>query len=306
MSSIVINKPGVIADYQNGNVHVILKDDGTRIMECPDGEEWNFEFPCSADVTITTKCDGGCPYCYLGCTPNGKDADLYSSLIDSFHPGMEIAINLNSMDHKQLISFLQRMKDRGVIVNGTVNQIHFERHNEHILKTLCDNELIHGLGISAKKPTPEFVRKVKYFPNAVIHVINGLWTAEDIEVMKDNGLKVLILGYKTKGRGVEYKETNGELIKRNQEYLYDILPELPKMFKVISFDNLAISQLDVRRIVPEGKWDEFYQGDEGTCSMFIDLVNGYFARSSLIDDPARKYPLTNNIDEMFKVVKNGG
>ena len=99
----------MIADYINGNVHITLDDDGTRIMECPDNEAWDFEYPTNIDMTITKSCTGRCQYCYLGCTPNGKHADLLSyrniEIFDSLLPGTEVAINLNSCDHPQLFHF---------------------------------------------------------------------------------------------------------------------------------------------------------------------------------------------------------
>lgn len=294
----------VIADYLNGNVRITLEDDGTRTMEVPDGEEFEFDYPASMDITITTKCDGGCPYCYMGCTPDGKDAELLDQpVLNTILPGTEVAINLNNLAHRQLFTFLSEMKKRGVIVNGTINQIHFMRYT-HILKTLCDSQLLWGLGISLHKPNEEFIRRVKEFPNAVIHVINGLWTKEDIEYMMDKDLKVLILGYKTIGRGVQFKEENDAVITSNQKWLYNNLPWIVSHFHVVSFDNNSLSQLDVKRILSPDDWDTFYQGDEGTLSMFVDLVNGTFSQSSLIDDPVRKYQIGGkSIKEMFEIIK---
>lgn len=293
----------VIADYLNGNVRITLEDDGTRTMEVQDGEEFEFDYPASMDVTITTKCDGGCPYCYMGCLPEGKDAELLDRpLFNTILPGTEIAINLNNLQHRQLFQFLSQMKTKGIIVNGTVNQIHFMKYT-HILKTLCESQLLWGLGVSLQKPNEEFIRRIKEFPNAVIHVINGLWSPEDINYMRNKDLKVLILGYKTIGRGIKFREENESVIKMQQEYLYDNLAAIVPDFHVVSFDNNSLSQLDVKRILPPDQWDTFYQGDEGTLSMFVDLVNGTFARSSLVDDPVRKYPITDNVKEMFDIIK---
>ena len=292
----------MIADYMNGNVHVTLDDDGTRIMEVPDDEEFNFEYPVNIDINISENCDGGCSFCYQRCTPDGKHAELLNEpLFDTILPGTEIAIPLNKMNHPQLIPFLNKMKKRGVVVNGTINQIHFMKYHK-LLQKLCDRKFLHGIGISLRKPTEEFINLVKTFPNAIIHVINGIVTADDIEMLRDRGLKILILGYKDIGRGIKYKKENEVNLKARQKYLYNVLQTLQNHFETISFDNNALAQLDARRLIPEDKWDEFYQGDEGTLSMYIDLVNRKFGISST-EPPENMMLLTDDVKEMFEIVK---
>lgn len=288
--------------YKNGNtVTKINLDDGTRIMETQD-DKFDLEFPQSLDLNIGNRCDGGCQYCYINASPSGVDADLMNAkFIDTLHQFTEVAINGNSIDHPQLIPFLEKLKSRRLIANITVNQIHFER-KEDILKDLVERDLVKGIGISLRKATPEFVERVKNYSNAVIHTINGILTADDIEILRDNGLKLLILGYKNLGRGTAYLADNELNIKARQKYLYDILPTLPMHFKVVSFDNLALDQLDVKRILTQEKWDEIYQGDEGTQSMFVDLVSGKFGVSSLCNE-SEMHPIMDNIRDMFQIVK---
>jgi len=291
-----------IARYKNGNTTVTIDlTDGTRWMETED-DDFKLDFPVSIDVNIGNRCDGSCPFCYINASHDGINADLMHQFwVHTLHPYTEIAINGNSVDHPQLEAFLRQLADKRVIANMTVNQIHFER-KEQLIRRLIDDGLVNGLGISLRKATPEFVAKVKTIPNAVIHTINGILTAEDLETLRDNDLKLLILGYKHLGRGVGYSEENDLLLKARQKYLYDVLPTLPDHFKVISFDNLALEQLDVRRILTDGEWAEFYQGDEGSLSMYIDLVSGKFGVSSLCSE-AEMHPIMDSIEEMFKVVK---
>ena len=291
------------ARYQNGNAIVTIDlNDGTKERFTMD-DEFDLEFPESIDLNIGNRCDGGCKFCYINASPNGIDGELLNGLpfIGTLKPYTEVAINGNSVDHPQLIPFLEKLKSRNIIANITVNQIHFER-KEDIIKNLVDRDLVKGIGVSLRKATPEFVRKVKRYPNAVIHTINGILTGSDLEILRDNDLKLLILGYKDLGRGVGYKEDNCEVVKRNQKYLYDILPTLPNHFKVVSFDNLALEQLDVKRILSPEEWETVFMGDEGTSSMYIDLVTNKFGISSLCK-PSEMYPLMNNIVDMFKVVK---
>ena len=57
----------MIASYVNGNYNVELYADGTKIR-FNDKDSLIPAFPENMDVCITKKCDGGCPYCYEGCT----------------------------------------------------------------------------------------------------------------------------------------------------------------------------------------------------------------------------------------------
>ena len=292
----------IIAEYDNGNAHVTLEDDGTRTIET-EYDEFDFEYPLNNDVTITKKCDGGCPYCYMGCTPDGKHADIMSAkFLDTIRPGAECAINLNDCSHPQLLKFLGKMRDKGVIVNGTVNQIHFMKYHV-MLKQLCNEKLLWGLGVSLQKPNAEFIRVIKEFPNAVIHVINGILSEDDIEILKDNDLKMLILGYKEINRGKSYREDNNSIIEMKQNYLYNNLSKVIKQFKVVSFDNLAIEQLNVRRLLTDKQWESFYQGDEGTGTFFVDLVDGIFAKNSMVEDKTKMYPIMDDIRDMFRIIK---
>ena len=55
--------------YKNGNTINKIFSDGTRICETEE-DEFIPTFAENCDCKITDKCDGGCPFCYEGCTPN--------------------------------------------------------------------------------------------------------------------------------------------------------------------------------------------------------------------------------------------
>ena len=89
----------------------------------------------------------------------------------------------------EIVTFLLKLKKLNLIPNMTVNQRHF-MENWAFLKFLCEEKLIYGLGISLVEPTYEFVEKVKEFPNAVIHIINGVVKQEQLKALANNDLKV--------------------------------------------------------------------------------------------------------------------
>ena len=293
----------ILSKYKNGNLITTLYSDGTRERFTMD-DEFEPAFAENVDVQVSNRCDHGCPMCYANCTKDGEFGRLNSwKFLGTLHKGTEMALNMNFPLQPNFGEFLIYLRDNGIITNITVNQDHFMQH-EDLIKSLYEEGLIHGLGISLTNPTQEFIDKVKNYPNAVIHVINGIFTKEQCEMLADNDLKVLVLGYKDIGRGVGYLSTDSFLIKCNQDWLYDTLPNLPEKFKVLSFDNLALEQLNVRRILTEEQWEEFYSGDDGTFTFFLNLVDGYFAKNSLSQV---KYPIGDlSMDEMFNVIRKAG
>lgn len=289
----------VLAKYKNGNYTVILADDGTKIR-VNDLDNLTPSFAESIDCTITTKCDGGCPYCYLGCNENGKHADLDQPFFDTLHKGQELALNGNDLSHPDLLKFLVRMRRNGVICNITLNQKHFMKYAMS-LKNLATIGLVHGIGVSLTNSSDKgLYDQLSLIPNTVVHVIDGLTTKEDIDSMSDKGIKMLILGYKPIRRGKEYFNKNKTEINNNIKYLRDNLKEISKHFDVVSFDNLAIEHLNVESLVNKDRWDELYMGDEGQYTFFIDAVNKKFAVSSLSKE---QYNLMDNVDDMFKYVR---
>lgn len=292
--------------YKNGNYTVSINlDNGTKIRE-NDLDNLTPAFAENCDVTISTVCDGGCEWCYMDCTPDGKHGDIMSpKFLDTLHPWTELAIAGNDLSHPDLIPFLEKMKKKNIIVNMTVNQKHFEAKQDMIRK-LCSAKLIHGLGVSLVKPTYEFIKLIKQYPNAVIHTIAGVTYTNDYRLLAFNDLKVLILGYKKVGRGVEYsngvmKDFISAKICNMTSLLKTIIND--NWFKVISFDNLALEQLDVRSLLSDDEWNEFYAGDEGSHTFFVDLVEKKFAKNSMTSDD-EKHDLLDNIDDMFQVIKN--
>lgn len=287
--------------YKNGNFTTKIFSDGTKIRETED-DEFIPEFAENMDIKISNYCDMGCKFCHEGSTRNGKHGDILNQkFIETLHPYQEVALGGgDATSHPDLIPFLHKLKDRKVIVNMTVNQRHFEQKQE-LIKKLVDEKLIYGLGVSLVNPTDEFISLIRRYPNAVIHVINGVLKPSDIEILSDKNLKMLILGYKQLRRGGDWYSENHENIITKQMWLKENLAEIINHFKVVSFDNLAIEQLEVKRLMSQEEWDEFYMGDDGKITYYIDMVEQKFAKSSTADFDKR-YDLMDSVDEMFKKI----
>lgn len=289
----------LLGAYRNGNYRTLIMDDGTKIRRTNDD---NFipDFAENIDIKITNKCNMNCPMCHEGSAENGKHGDIMNEkFIDTLHAYQEVAIGGGDITtHPDLIPFLQKLKDRKVIANITVNQIHFEQKQD-LIKKLVDEKLIYGLGVSLVNPTEKFISLVKQYPNAVIHVINGILKPSDVEALQNNNLKMLILGYKQIRRGTDWYAEDHENIIVRQRWLKENIGNIYDKFKVVSFDNLAIEQLNMRRFFTDKEWEEFYMGDDGNFTYYIDMVEKKFAKSSTAPMDKR-YDLMDSTDDMFK------
>lgn len=268
----------LLSKYRNGNYNVAIFDDGTKIryndLDCliPD-------FPESMDIKISNYCPFGCRMCHERSTENGEYGKILNhSFIKTLHKGTELALGGGAVTyHPDLIPFLQELKEKGIITSITINQREWE---ETKIKYLIDNKLIYGLGVSFYEFNEEMWNEILKYPNVVVHLIAGFHSKEVFEYFANKGAKILILGYKNWGRGEEYYQQHSDSISAKINELKELLPTLFTKCKVVSFDNLAIKQLDIRKVVGEEKWKEFYMGDDGQYTMYVDLVKNECAKSS--------------------------
>ena len=310
-------KNGNWVRYQNGNYFVSINlDNGTKIRETinPNATEFVADFPESADVKITNRCPYNCAFCHEGSNINGKHSDaLHSHVWNTFCPYTEVALGGGSVTgYPDLVPLLERLKSLHLIPNITVRQEEF-MSNLPLIRKLTDEKLIYGLGISLSNPNQEdFIKTVKEFPNAVIHVINGIVSLTELRKLANNNLKILILGYKEvrKGKILLANSAQNTIINNNKEALYAFLPKIitERWFDVVSFDNLSIKQLNPKgRFVSDEDWETIYMGDDGldgeqtSASMYIDLVENEFARNSC--DVDHRMPVGNmSVKEMYKIL----
>ena len=284
----------LIAVYQNGNYSVKLYSDGTKIKTTKD-DKFIANFPDSMDLKITDYCDMNCPMCHEKSSVNGKHGNLNEDFLSTLKRGTELAIGGgNPLSHPDLIPFLTRMKKQGVICNLTVNETHLKKDREFIDKLISQN-LIYGLGVSIKAYNEYAVSFAKSYKNTVLHVINGIF--EDYDKISNQDLKILILGYKMFGKGEKYYNSE---IESNKQHTQEILPSLLNKFDCVSFDNLALEQLDVKSIISPEDYESMFMGNDGEATMYIDLVNRQFAKSSTSVD---RYPMEKDIITMFNTVK---
>jgi len=267
-----------IAKYQNGNTTVTIMNDGTKIREYEKAPE--IFHPESIDVKITDYCDMGCAYCHESSTTNGVHGDLNKLMeaIDELPAGVELAIGGgNPLSHPKLIEFLQTLKAKGIIANLTVNQGHLKTF-QNMVTYLIKDELVKGVGISITSNNFNYIKPLLGITdNIVYHIIAGVNKVDVVDKLIELGnCKVLVLGYKLFGFGIKYhsKEVDAEL-KRWYKKLPLFIGKC-----TLSFDNLAIEQLKVKRLFTHDGWNRFYMGDDFCFTMYIDAVKQQYAPTS--------------------------
>jgi hypothetical protein len=269
----------ILTNHINGNAHVVIHDDGTRIIECEN--DLQLEYPLNVDIRVSTACSLGfnpktgkaiCAFCHESARVDGDECDyrLLKEKVLELPMGTELAIGGNRLT-PGLTDFLIWATMQGYICNLTVNQLHMGREQEK-LKSLLETKTFRGLGISYRKDYP--LNVPEYFiehPNVVLHVIAGIDEVDDI--LRLPFKKVLVLGYKTFGFGKEYYS---EEVENNLERWRWWVSKLFEG-RVVSFDNLSVEQLRIKRFFTKENWQSFYQGEH---SFYIDAVAGQFAPSS--------------------------
>jgi hypothetical protein len=303
----------ILHQYQNGNTNVTILNDGTKIREYGDINNVNIIHPESIDVKITNYCDMGCQYCHEQSTTDGKESNI-KTLLDILKPlpqGVELAIGGgNPLSHTNLDYFLSVCKDRGHIVNLTVNQGHLKTYFP-LIERYIKEDLIKGIGISLINNNYKYVKEIKKLTtNVVYHIINGLNNVNVIDELislekeiggQPNNCKILILGYKNFGFGINYLTDNDSKIKESF-YQWNIYLSQYLNKCTLSFDNLAIEQLNIKRFFTQEGWDKFYMGNDFSFTMYIDAVKEEFSPTSRTLEKRKSFDEINLL-EYFQTFK---
>jgi hypothetical protein len=277
-----------IAKYDNGGFSIVLTADGTK-TRTKTVDNASPAHPESIDVKITDYCTKGCSYCHESSTTSGVHGDL-RKLIDALWQlpcGVELAIGGgNPLSHPGLVDFLILAKKMGFICNITINQAHVFSQYPHSIGDLVGKSLVYGVGVSITDVA--HLSKLRPFlastPHVVFHVIAGVHSPDVIdrlaEVSPDSA--ILILGYKQFGFGSSY--FGPDVAEKLQAWKV----ALPKYLgrHLLSFDNLAIEQLNVERLLTRDAWSRLYMGDDFQFTMYIDAVKQQYAPTSRSSDRA--------------------
>lgn len=303
----------------NGNYKILFLNDGTK-LKFGAGDSMDPDMPECLDLTISKWCRGNCPYCYLGCTEDGKNADLsYGSkvydLLMQLPEYTEVAININDITYylnkfAGFKMFLQFMEDRKLFLNCTVNQKNLDPLTVQELSGLHYRGLLRGIGVSLSEYDEYFVESLRneIGSDIVYQVIAGIIDPNAVLNLVKNGANVLILGYKSIGRGVQYYENRSGVLDTRisvlEKSIRDIIDSHENIGGTISFDGLAIEQLHVKDWIDPDIYKRCYAGDEGSYTFYLDLVDMKYAQTSISND--LKDIGDMSIKEMFDSIRVPG
>ncbi len=283
-----------LCKYKNGNCEVRLLKDGTKIIDFENVPRP--QFPMSIDLKITNKCNAKCAWCHEDSCSDGREASPHfiCHVLSTLPKGTEIALgggNPLSYTGRFILSLLT-VHPYNLIFNLTINSEHIRKYERQLE---AYRHWIHGLGISWNA---FFVKDILSVSDrdTILHFIAGVHDVQDALHMLNKGMKVLVLGYKTCGRG---KNLNVSSIDQNQ---IEWKKEGKNLLEAghVAFDTLALQQLEIKKHISKEVWDVSYMGEDGQLSMFIDTVTQTYAKSST----DKRVPIRGQtIEQMFQSLR---
>ena len=223
----------------------------------------------------------GLKFVILGEGRVGKTSILSKYFTKKFVEGQKSTVNPSFYEKKQ------NFQGKEVNLNfwDTAGQEQFNAINTMYYQNAVGALLVYDVTI------PETFEKVKSWVNTLQEAVGK----DIIFVIAGNKFDLSDKNMITK---------NNEQVDNLKNQLYTMLPIMLKKgwFKVISLDNFAIKQLNVKRLLSKEDWTEFYMGDDGAYTMYVDMVNKVFAKNSC-EPLDKRYPLMDTIEEMFNYLK---
>lgn len=241
--------------------------------------------PDLVDLKITDYCTFGCNFCYQASTPEGLHADLGSIERLAFEMGeagvFEVAIGGGEPTmHPQFKEILRAFSRNGVVPNFTTRN----------LPTLLDPEIMDLVGsVGVSIDSAEHMGKVQAFltkhavRRVTLQYVMGSTPITDYqEILKGVKVPLLLLGYKTVGRGETF-------VPHDYKGWFKVL-EMAKP-SMVSIDTMLAGQstLDPKKVAKF-----LYSTKEGQDNMYIDAVKGTCGPSSFCE-PALMKPLTESL-----------
>ena len=304
--------------YINGNCKVLINIfNGSKIRIESSNEQLSLDFPESLDIKITNKCNRGCPFCHENSNPKGinfSPANLSEKLLKLPNYPIELAIGGGNVLEckKELEEFLDIMKqeNRKFLYRFTLHYNDYIDGGRDYIKYLSDKyryKFEVGVSIS-NSPSVDYDLLLR--DRVIFHIIVGIFPLSDLNFLinqEDENPRILVLGYKDFGRGLDNFPKPEVLSEWKEKIKTLIFEQRLKIYKsnfILGFDNLAIEQLDLRSSLLKDEFDSMYFGDEFTHSMYIDAVAGFYSPTSSTDYKDRIKWNSCSIIEFFQKYKN--
>lgn len=256
------------------------------------------DFPWLVDVKITDHCGYGCAYCYQGSTRDGKHADAQDvgTLAANLEHGkcFEVAIGGGEpTKHPKFMDILDSFKRYGVTPNFTTRNVQYLTQHRDELEKLVGAVAVSVDNLTDAKALARAAKKMgcddysggpfRLHAQIVDGVVRDVGTMR--AVLADAGIKTTLLGYKTTGRGSLVKpphlgawRQDPKVAQRDGAY-WRFPYAVDTAFLAMYRDDPMLAGA-----LPE-------TGDivEGRTSCYVDLVEGFAAKSSY--ETTKRVPL---------------
>lgn len=160
--------------------------------------------PELVDIKITDYCTYGCSFCYQGSTRAGRMAtkvELQKAVQTlAKMKVMEVAIGGGEpTTHPHLYEFIGWLKEAGIRANVTTRNKDWV--SGHFKSLSWDNRYSMGIGLSISSPQDRLKQPDIGWSSVTNHVVIGETSPEDLFSILIDTPRVLLLDYKTTGRG---------------------------------------------------------------------------------------------------------
>lgn len=269
--------------------------------------------PELVDIKITDHCPFGCKFCYQGSTAQGVHAEFSDiSRILSLLEGakvFEVAYGGGEPTlHPDFISILEATRAHGIVPNFTTKSLHWLRDPQHWVPIMkhCGS---FAYSVSSANDIENLSALLKVNgldrQDVALHLVMGTFGKSDFEGLLKTAdvhhFRVTLLGYKTDGRGADFKPTP-------YEWWLSVCKTLADNHKLpsLSIDTALAAQYETGLLsagIP--KW--MFHTQDGLFSAYIDAVAmklypssyGGYAGVSL---PGNEYPLP--VNDFLRLYRN--
>lgn len=251
--------------------------------------------PELVDVKITDRCAHGCAFCYQGSTPEGQDAPLHrvKAVIDALaETGVfEVAIGGGEpTEHPNFAEILLYAAAKGVTPNFTTFSDKWASDEAIVEAVKHVSRRRGGIGIGVSVLSEKDIAKLKgvraavgdraqVIGQTVVGVAPVAVTSRLVRAIAESGNSVLLLGYKSTGRGEDFSarlpslESVRDMIDafRTEEFL-DCWQEETPLWSTLSVDTAFLDQYG-KALDELGVEMVLRTSPEGAFSMYIDAVS---------------------------------
>ncbi len=232
------------------------------------------------DLKITNFCVKDCPYCYQASSFDGKHAsmdNIHKVIWDLSKIGVfEVALGGGEPTRHPLFSDIVRLLwKEGIIVNFTTNDLKWTE-DVGIVKTVREHVSRFGISVRYARDMRDAFAMVptELHHKIYFHYVIGTGSLKDV-LDCPNTQSIILLGFKTNGRGGSYKTYSPE-----NDWIETITKERP--YSEIGIDTALANQYKDK---VKTDFDKFLvQYDEGKFSMYIDAVEMKAGKCSYTDE----------------------